>query len=159
MYLPRRHHCLSDTLREYLEKEREKADSKTKASNDYHIREILKASLNDLTFLMQKIDDKQFDKISSELTDSLDDLLSSFCQRLVNLAVLKYAAGRIKAYNIRVGFKRWLSANESMFLIGSLFQNAVDSAFGDKKFNVIILSNAAYQEYEIWLAERHRDKA
>jgi hypothetical protein len=156
--VPRRHGFLTDTLTNYLEKERGKVNSKTRASNDYHIREYLKASLNDLTFILQKLDDGQFDKVAPKVMEGLNVLLALFCKRFVNLAGLKYPVGRIKAYNIRVATKRWLYGSESMSLIGSMFQNAVDGAFGDKKFWVNIFSNAACEDYEKWLAGRHRDK-
>jgi hypothetical protein len=157
--LPRRHGFLTATLREYLEKGRGKVDIKTQASNDYHVREILKASLYDLIFVLQNLDDKQFNKVSSKMSEGLDILLALFCKRFVNSAGLLYPMGRIKKYNIRVGFKRWVSGNESMFLIGTMFQNAVDKAFGDDQFRVLILSKAACEDYKTWLAERHRDKA
>jgi hypothetical protein len=157
-YLPRRHGFLTETLRNYLEKERAKEDSKTRATTDYHMRELLKASVNDLIFVLQNLDDTQFDKVSSKVRESLDVLLALFCKRFVDRAGTLYPMSRYKAHNIRVGFQRWLSGNESMFLIGSMFQNAVDNAFGDDQFKVLILSKDACEDYKTWLAERHRDK-
>jgi hypothetical protein len=158
LVLPRKYGFLTVTLKKYLEKERGKVDTKTKASNDYHIREYIKASLSDLILILKKLDDKQFLKVSAKVRKSIDVLLALFCKRFVNNAELLYPMGRIKKHNIRVGFRRFISGNESMAVIGSIFQNAVDSAFGEQ-FQVLILSKDACEDYEKWLAERHRDKA
>jgi len=154
-WLPRRHGFLTNSLKEYLKNERKTVDTKTRAVYDYHMREILKKSLDDVVFILENLDEKEFDKVASELCKNVDSFLSCFCKRYVDRAGLLYPMGRIKEQNIRVGFKRWCSGFESFYLITSLFQNAIDNAFGKGVFDVYVLSKDASKDYE----KIRRDKA
>jgi hypothetical protein len=146
--MTRRHGFLTESLKEYLETDRNAVASKTRAVYDYHLREILKKSLDDVVFVLEKLDEKEFDKVASELCKNVDRFLSCFCKRYVDRAGLLYPMGRIKEYNINVGKKRFFSCFESLTVITSLFQNAVDNAFGKGVFYVNLLSKEAMKDYK-----------
>jgi len=126
--VPYQHTFLTKKLRDYLEKDRKNMNSRDRAVYDFHLRKMLKDSLKDVVCVFEKLDKKQFDKISKETEILIVELLSTFAKRSVE-PYGKSPYGRILKHR---AFKVLTRQKEGGVLM-NINRSAFDRIYGEKR--------------------------
>jgi len=119
--MPYDYRFLTPALEKFLKNDRTELNSKGRAIYNFRIRKGLKQGLEDLVFVLERLDKKQFDKISKETQTLIVKLLVTFAERYVEPINVEYPLGRIKEYK---ALKYFTSEKE-----GDVLMNINRSAF------------------------------
>jgi len=131
--VPYRHGFLTERLRKYLTEDRKDMDVNKRSVYDFHVRESLKQALNDMIFILDRMDKKQFDKISDDLYEDIVRLLRFFSEKCyVDISESTYPFGRIKKYRNNISWKTAVYATypRAMDILQKLSQDTLDKTYG-----------------------------
>ena len=145
--MPYRHGFLTEKLREYLDKDGKEKNVYERATYNFHIRKSLKKALSDMIFVLEKLDKKQFDKISDDLYNDVVRLLIFFAKKCyVDTSELKYPFGRIKKY------RKWvyITRSRAMDTMSKLAQDTLDKIYGKDKVYAYFMPRNEYLDLKEW---------
>ena len=114
--MPYRHGFLTKRLRRYLVEDKKGVPVHKRNIYDHHVRETLKQALDEAVFVLERMDKKEFDKISYDCYREILHLLLVFAERYY----VDVPLGRIRKYRKLVYATHILDASNFFLQIGNL---------------------------------------
>jgi hypothetical protein len=140
-----------------LDKERGEMDSKGRAINDYHLRNIVRKTLEDLAFVFSKLENKQLKKVSETSVTQIERMLSVVADRLAQACGgwrRRDSLVRIKKYRM---LAHLVTPDPSEILVG-LAQGALDLIYGEGVMVAAVYTKEGYEDYTDWWKANRKNK-
>lgn len=129
--------------------------SKGRAINDYHLRKIVKKTLEDLAFVFGKLENKQFEKVSETSVTQIERMLSVVADRLAQ------ACGEWRRRDNLVRIKKYrmlahlVTPDPSEILVG-MVQGVLDLIYGKGVMVAAVYTKEGYENYKEWWKAKSR---